>query len=380
MFSLINVQATTTSQIILGDPNSNFDLPVVENRPLTSDSIPASVAISKVGLMSQIPPITSLMSQMPHTTSIMSQIPPITSLMSHMPHTTSIMSQMPHITNTSLHMPHTHSMDPCGQHIPLDPHVSEFVPRVSTSTQQSGFSTQSTWVYPSANPVPVAPPTLVPQSVPVSVSTGVHSGPGNQFESMIKSFTDQVTLNRLPVPEPSVFDGDALNYPSWKHTFEALIGSKGIPPSERTFYLKKYIAGPARDAVEGFFLVPTPSAYEEAKSLLEERYGHPFVITNAFRAKLDAWHKIPARDGLALRKFADFLRQCETAMQISAGTGLHILNDRNENRKMLSKLPDWLVSRWGRIEATWQEGNRGFPPFSEFRIFIVNRLTLHATL
>ena len=330
MFSLINVQATTTSQIILGDPNSNFDLPVVENRPLTSDSIPASVAISKVGLMSQIPPITSLMSQMPHTTSIMSQIPPITSLMSHMPHTTSIMSQMPHITNTSLHMPHTHSMDPCGQHIPLDPHVSEFVPRVSTSTQQSGFSTQSTWVYPSANPVPVAPPTLVPQSVPVSVSTGVHSGPGNQFESMIKSFTDQVTLNRLPVPEPSVFDGDALNYPGWKHTFEALIGSKGIPPSERIFYLKKYIAGPARDAVEGFFLVPTPSAYEEAKSLLEERYGHPFVITNAFRAKLDAWHKIPARDGLALRKFADFLRQCETAMRISAGTGLHILNDRNE--------------------------------------------------
>ena len=78
-----NVQATTTSQIILGDPN--FDLPVVENRPLTSDFIPASVAISKVGLMSQIPPITSLMSQMPHTTSIMSQIPPITSLMSHMP-------------------------------------------------------------------------------------------------------------------------------------------------------------------------------------------------------------------------------------------------------------------------------------------------------
>ena len=63
-------------------------------------------------------------------------------------------------------------------------------------------------------------------------------------------------------------------------------------------------------------------------------------------------------------------------MQISAGTGLHILNDSNENRKMLSKLPDWLVSHWGRIVAIWQEGNRGFPPFSEFRIFIVKEANI----
>ena len=78
------------------------------------------------------------------------------------------------------------------------------------------------------------------------------------------------------------------------------------------------MAGPAKEAVEGYFLIPTDDAYEKAKHLLEERYGDPFGVITAFRDKLDAWPKIQARDGVALLKFADFLRQCEAAMQISA--------------------------------------------------------------
>ena len=60
---------------------------------------------------------------------------------------------------------------------------------------------------------------------------------------------------------------------------------------------------------------PLADAYEQARNLLDERFGDPFIVANAFRDKLDAWPDIAPRDGSALRKFADFLRQCNTAMQ-----------------------------------------------------------------
>lgn len=80
-------------------------------------------------------------------------------------------------------------------------------------------------------------------------------------------------------------------------------------------------------------------------SLLDQRYGDPFIISSAFRDKLDKWPKIASRDGPGLQKFSDFLRQCYTAMR-SIGNQ-DVLNDSRENQKMLSRLPDWLVVRWG---------------------------------
>ena len=88
----------------------------------------------------------------------------------------------------------------------------------------------------------------------------------------------------------------------------------------------------------------TDDAYEDAKRLLDERFGDPFVIANAFRDKLDRWPKIASRDGTAMRKFADFLKQCTTAMGYMRC--LDVLNDDCENRKLLGKLPDWLVNGW----------------------------------
>lgn len=48
-------------------------------------------------------------------------------------------------------------------------------------------------------------------------------------------------------------------------------------------------------------------------------------------------------DGVALQRYADFLRQFHTAMQSIGSLG--ILNDERENRKMLCKLPDWVITK-----------------------------------
>ena len=190
----------------------------------------------------------------------------------------------------------------------------------------------------------------------------------NGFAAFAKVLVDQVSLNRLPPPEPSLFSGDPLQYSGWKAAFHTLIEQRNIPKTERIHYLKRYLTGTAKESVENYFLLSSENAYDEAKKLLDERFGDPFIIGNAFRDKLEKWPRIASRDNKSLLKFADFLRQCHAAMD-SIGS-LKILDDDRENKKLISKLPDWIVTRWSRIVHQFKEDHKRFPPFKYFVDFI----------
>ncbi|XP_035525621.1 uncharacterized protein LOC118333908 [Morone saxatilis] len=185
---------------------------------------------------------------------------------------------------------------------------------------------------------------------------------------LVKVLAGALNGNRIPVPEPSVFSGDPLQYNDWKISFETLIGQKNIQDKEKIYYLRRYVSGQAKKALDGYFLLGTESAYIAAWDILEERYGNPFTIAKSYRDKLQAWPKMGSKDSFELREFVDFLRSCEAAMvHIKA---LEILNDCNENRKILSKLPDWLTARWNRKVIDIQEESNQFPSFSQFVKFL----------
>jgi hypothetical protein len=91
----------------------------------------------------------------------------------------------------------------------------------------------------------------------------------------------------------------------------------------------------------------TETAYAKAKKILANRFGNFFLASNAYRKKLENWPKIAPNDGPGLRRYSDFLQHCYTAMDKI--NFLNVLDDPEENRKMLSKLPNYLVIRWGRV-------------------------------
>ncbi|XP_048048491.1 uncharacterized protein LOC125269604 isoform X2 [Megalobrama amblycephala] len=157
-------------------------------------------------------------------------------------------------------------------------------------------------------------------------------------------FQDGLAMSRLPVPEPSVFTGDPIRFIEWKSSFIALIERKCISSAERLFYLKKYVSGPVSKALEGIFFRTDDEAYSDAWDKLNCRYGQPFAIQKAFREKLTNWPKIHSKDAMGLRSFSDFLSACENAMPHVKG--LQIMNDYQENQKLVQKLPDWVASRW----------------------------------
>jgi len=176
--------------------------------------------------------------------------------------------------------------------------------------------------------------------------------------------------DQLPRPEPDVFDGNLLRFPLWMKSFETLVESRTYQPSERLYYLGKYTSGEAKEAVSGLLPLSGNDAYLEAKKLLQERYGNPFLVSDAYRKKINDWPRIPANDGPSLRKLADFLEHCKSAMKEIKY--LAILDDPEENQKILRKLPNYLVTRWGRTVDQWltKDDEGGYPPFSEFCHFL----------
>ena len=198
----------------------------------------------------------------------------------------------------------------------------------------------------------------------------VQAQTGDALSSLAGSLLEHLKMNRLPPPEPIVFSGDPLQFVTWKQGYEILIEHRGVqvPPAERFFYLKKYLKGEALDLVRGFALINDEASYMEAKRALDKRFGDPFIISNAFRNKLDSWPNIPPKDAFGLRRLSDFLRQCQTAMEKNGN--LNHLNDERENRRILAKLPEWLIVRWGRTVADYKEKQGTYPPFRTFAAFV----------
>ena len=125
---------------------------------------------------------------------------------------------------------------------------------------------------------------------------------------------DSINFNRLPAPEPFVFNGDPIQYVEWKASFMSLIDRKSISAADKLYYLKRYVGGSAHKALNGTFYRSDNEAYTDAWSRLDQRYGQPFVIQRAFRQKLANWPKIQSREAVGLREFSDFLNACQDAI------------------------------------------------------------------
>lgn len=192
--------------------------------------------------------------------------------------------------------------------------------------------------------------------------------PPSSVAQLAQVVQDSMMINRLPIPEPTVFCGEPMLFIEWKSSFMSLIDQQGISAANKLFYLKKYVSGPARKCLEGTFFRNDEEAYKDAWEKLNQRYGQTFVIQRAFRDKLANWPRIQSKDAEGLRNFADFINSCMLA--IPHVKGLEILNDCKENQKLIQKLPDWAAARWNRhVTKTLMDGKE-FPSFSDFAAFL----------
>lgn len=62
------------------------------------------------------------------------------------------------------------------------------------------------------------------------------TSPQSLTASLAEANAGSLSLNRLPLPEPTVFAGDPLKFVDFKMSFLTLIGRKPIPASKKMFY------------------------------------------------------------------------------------------------------------------------------------------------
>ncbi|KAL8595749.1 hypothetical protein ACOMHN_012168 [Nucella lapillus] len=177
-----------------------------------------------------------------------------------------------------------------------------------------------------------------------------------------------MAINRLPIQEPEVFLGDALQYPTWKSSFEFLIERQRIASGQKILFLRKYVGGKVREALDGFFMLKSQNAFHQAMMLLETRFGHPSMVAQAFRKKLEEWPTIISRDPIGLRRYADYLRQCVVASQEVGG--LRDLDDPHCLKRVLGKLPEYFKDRWARMVQPTRKQHGDYPVFTYLADFL----------
>ena len=117
----------------------------------------------------------------------------------------------------------------------------------------------------------------------------VNPQPESETAQLVKMLVAELRTKKLPPPEPSTFQGDPIEYPDWKVRFDMLVESEIFDPGEKLYYLGKYTSGVARESIALYLNLCTEEAYIEAKNTLQQEFGNSYIVTNAFRSKLEKW-------------------------------------------------------------------------------------------
>ena len=163
------------------------------------------------------------------------------------------------------------------------------------------------------------------------------------------------------------FLGDPMEFHGFMSTFETQIEGRLSSPDAQLRYLEQYLDGEPRELIRSC-VHSGPMGYYEAKELLSQRYGDPYIISNAYIRKVTEWPVIGNNDTKSLEQFGTFLTRCKSA--IGSLSYLNVLNHPHNIQCLVTKLPYFLQDRWRRDANRLRERDRKIPGFAEFADFV----------
>lgn len=78
------------------------------------------------------------------------------------------------------------------------------------------------------------------QTVPTNITVAA-SAARTDVSYLAQAIQDSIALNRLSIPEPSVFTGDSIQLIELKASFTSIIDKKNIASADELHYLKKNV-------------------------------------------------------------------------------------------------------------------------------------------
>ena len=186
---------------------------------------------------------------------------------------------------------------------------------------------------------------------PVEYERGMQGNGHNSHDvtvSLSQALLEQSRRNLLPKSEIITFDGDITKFRSFIRAFDTRIGNMITNDEERLHYLEQLTSGKPRDLVSSCLLMEPSEGYNEARRLLESRYGNAISAAAAYVEKIRKWPQVKGDDTEALDRFSIFLNACRNAMLGLPMSAREIEHPR-VMREILEKLSYSLQERWRRI-------------------------------
>ncbi|CAB4026752.1 Hypothetical predicted protein, partial [Paramuricea clavata] len=187
----------------------------------------------------------------------------------------------------------------------------------------------------------------------------------DQFGVLIMQQNQRSLIPRLAL---SKFSGDPTEYNIFIQGFNSQFHNKLNSNSDHLRYLDQYLEGEAKELVKGCHYMDPDIGYAEARRLIDEKYGDPYNISNAFIKKMTEWPMLKPGDDDGLNRFSTFLTQCFSAMK--SLSYLTILDHPHNLQTLVKKLPFHLQDRRRRVASKARVRHRNMPSFDSFANFI----------
>ena len=122
--------------------------------------------------------------------------------------------------------------------------------------------------------------------------------------------------------------------------FRELVEKRSEDPRGRLTRLIKYTKGDLKEIIKHCVQQPAADGYDNAKKLLQQKYGNPYIIMRMYRIDIKAWPQLKNGDG---GSFHSFLVKCES---ITKSREWNPLDTPDAICMLLSKLPGKIRDKW----------------------------------
>ena len=196
-------------------------------------------------------------------------------------------------------------------------------------------------------------------SVPVS-------SPSDPIRQLAETFA---SLSHTPPMEVTKFAGDPREYWRLITRFKDQVLSQPVSESKKLSRLMQYLDGKAKEAVEEYEGMGD-GALQEALSVIETRFGQPYMIVEASIGSLVKGPNITSGDGKALQKLAD---KCQSVYKtLEAMKCLGEVNTDHQKR-LVCRLPYHYQTKWRDRASSIMKATSKLPSFYDLVQFLQER-------
>ena len=216
--------------------------------------------------------------------------------------------------------------------------------------------------------IPAFQPTSMPASQltqPVPHSTNVMEQIQRDGVEIQRQQIELMKRMSLPAPKPPVFSGNILEFPKWVSAFDALIEEEAVKPAHKLYYLGEYTSGSAQKMINGLLGLQTEDTYMRARKILQDRFGDPYKIYEAYHERLKSWPI--CSKGAELQELSDFLVSTQETMKTVKY--LREFDTFSAIQELVARLPSHYSNKWSQ-SAKKVEAKNGEYTFNDLVEFV----------